>query len=64
MAKKGVNMSELSDVTGLSRSTISNIYNQKSKRIDFETINKLCIYFNCEANDLLVIEGIDIHTVN
>ena len=42
--------------TGLSRGTISCLYNDKAKRIDYETIARLCNLFNCDVGDLLVIE--------
>lgn len=42
--------------TGLSRSTISNLYYEKTRRIDFETILKLCQLFNCEVGELFYLE--------
>lgn len=56
----GENRFSIEDVhkkTGLSRTTISNLYNDKATRIDFETIVKLCRLFNCELNRLLCIEN-------
>ena len=43
--------------TGLSRNTISNLYNDKVSRIDFETIEKLCLLFNCSIGDLFLIKN-------
>ncbi|WP_429683221.1 helix-turn-helix domain-containing protein [Bacillus paranthracis] len=39
--------------TGLNRNTISNLYHEKVKRIDFDTIDKLCDLFNCSIGELL-----------
>jgi len=44
---------DVHEKTGLSRNTISNLYNDKTTRIDFETIYKLCILFDCGVEDLL-----------
>lgn len=39
--------------TGLNRNTISNLYHEKVKRIDYETLEKLCRLFNCQLGELL-----------
>lgn len=53
MAKKNVNIQDVSDATGLSRKSISKLYNETSIQITFDVIARLCVYFNCEVNDLL-----------
>jgi putative transcriptional regulator len=57
MAKKGVNIQDVSDATGLSRKSISKLFNESSIQITFDVIARLCVYFNCEVNDLLYLEG-------
>jgi putative transcriptional regulator len=44
---------DVHEKTGLARNTISNLYNDKATRIDFETIEKLCALFDCDINELL-----------
>ena len=44
--------------TGLARSTVTQLYHDKATRIDFETIEKLCQLFQCNLEDLLELEGI------
>ena len=44
------------DKTGLARGTISNLYNDKATRIDFDTISKLCDLFDCGIDELLLFE--------
>lgn len=56
MAKKGVNIQDVSDATGLSRKSISKLYNETSIQITFDVIARLCTYFNCEVDDLLTLE--------
>ena len=52
MGEKRYTIIEVSRKTGLTTSTISNLYNDKVKRLDFDTLEKLCKVFNCQPNDL------------
>lgn len=47
------NIQKVSEETGLSRNTISMLYNEKAKRIDFQTLDKLCECLNCEISDII-----------
>lgn len=51
--KKIRSISQLSQETGLSRPTLTRIYNNETNRVEFETIEKLCLFFNCGINDLI-----------
>jgi len=42
MARRRMNIEKLSKASGLARSTVSMLYNDKAKRIDFDTMDKLC----------------------
>ena len=53
MGEKRIRIQELSDRTGLSRSTISMLYNEKAGRIDFKTLDKICAALDCQPADLL-----------
>ena len=55
---KGKNRFSIQDVhkqTGLSRNTISNLYNDKATRIDYDTVEKLCQLFKCSLDELFEI---------
>ena len=39
-------------MTGIDRHTLDNIYRDKTKGIEFETLNKLCYALDCTPNDL------------
>jgi DNA-binding Xre family transcriptional regulator len=56
MGEKRFSIQDVHQKTKLSRTTISNLYNDKATRIDFETIEKLCSLFDCEPSDLLSLE--------
>jgi putative transcriptional regulator len=57
MAKSKMNIKDVHERTGLSRTTISKLYNEESTTIAFETIYKLCQLFNCDVNDLLYLDN-------
>jgi DNA-binding Xre family transcriptional regulator len=42
--------------TGLSRSTITELYHDRATRIDYTTIEKLCQYFRITVDELFTIE--------
>ena len=52
MGIKRVKSYEIEKLTGISRKTLYNIYNDKTKGIEFETLNKLCYALDCTPNDL------------
>lgn len=55
MGKHHLSIQDVHYKTKLSRTTISNLYNNKATRIDYDTIEKLCLLFQCEITDLLHI---------
>lgn len=56
MAENHLNISTLALKTGISRNTIANIYHEKNTRIDIKTITKLCNFFGCTPNDLIIFD--------
>ena len=52
MGIKRVKSYEIERLTGISRKTLYNIYNDKTKGIEFDTLNKLCYALDCTPNDL------------
>lgn len=63
MGKHRYTIEDVHKKTGLARKTISNLYNEKATRIDFQTLEKLCYVFNCDVNELLTIEMNDIEEI-
>lgn len=53
MAQSRMTQKELIAQSGMSSATISNLYNEKIKRLDFDTLEKLCKIFNCKVEDLI-----------
>lgn len=56
MAKHKMNIQDVHEKTGMSRTTISKLYNETSTTISFETIQALCNLFNCEPGDLFYLD--------
>jgi putative transcriptional regulator len=54
--KKIRSINQLSKETGITRQTLTRIYNEESNQLDFATIEKLCLFFDCEPGDLLYLE--------
>ncbi|MBU2877067.1 helix-turn-helix domain-containing protein [Aliiglaciecola lipolytica] len=57
-AKKGavVTIDEISKQTGLGRNTLSRIKNDPYRSTSTDIINKLCLYFNCSIQEILILE--------
>lgn len=56
MARDKKTMQDVHDETGLSRTTVSKLYNETSAKIGLDTIAALCKMFKCEVSDLLYLE--------
>ena len=57
MGKERYSIQDVHIKTGLARSTVTQLYHDKAKRIDYETIEKLCELFNCSISELFVLDG-------
>ena len=56
MAQHKMNIKDVHEKTGLSRTTISKLYNEESTKIGMDTIAALCTLFNCDVNELLYLD--------
>jgi len=53
LAKKKLKVSDAVRATGISQSTLLRLYHEQTTRIDYETIDKLCDFFNIDVGELL-----------
>ena len=60
MGSRRYSIKDVHEKTGLSRGTISNLYNDRATRIDYDTIAKLCELFGCDVGSLLVVEKLSV----
>ena len=57
MAKNGIRtMVELEEKSGVSRQVLDRLDKNKSKRLDFETVVKLCKLFDVDVGELLYLD--------
>ncbi|MDR1132189.1 MAG: helix-turn-helix transcriptional regulator [Oscillospiraceae bacterium] len=56
MGEKRYRIQDVCERTGINRTTISNLYHDKNRRVDYAVFEKLCVLFHCELNDLLYYE--------
>jgi len=53
MGEKKLKMVDVARGCGIPRRSVSKLYYEKAKRVDFETLDKLCWFFECQVGDLL-----------
>lgn len=60
MAERGLNIQNVKDQTTLSRTTISNLYNNYGSGIQFDTLTQLCTLLKCTTGDLFTFVNVSI----
>lgn len=53
MGRKRLKISDVLEKTGLARNTVAELYHGRAKRVDFETLDKLCVALECDLNEIL-----------
>ncbi|GAQ19139.1 helix-turn-helix protein [Oceanobacillus picturae] len=66
MAEQNLNIQKVKDNTTLSRTTISNLYNNNGAGVQFETLGELCELLKCDPGDLFkyVDVSVDFYGIN
>ncbi len=60
MGMKRYKIQDVYEKTGLARSTIANLYHDKTQRIDYDTLDKLCVLFECNVEDIIEFYNVEI----
>ncbi|MBC8504018.1 MAG: helix-turn-helix transcriptional regulator [Chloroflexi bacterium] len=55
MGAKKLKIMDVVRSTGLHRTTVTALYQEKAKKVDLEAIEKLCKLFNCGVGDMFEI---------
>ncbi|PKG98610.1 XRE family transcriptional regulator [Paraglaciecola sp. MB-3u-78] len=55
MGAKRLKISDVVRDTGINRSTVNRLFHETTSRIDFETLEILCKYLECDVSDFLEI---------
>lgn len=53
LGERRLKISKISSDTGIARGTLTNLYYNRSKRISFDVLNKLCSYLECSIEDII-----------
>ena len=53
LGEKRITQAELARQTGIRPSTISDIYNEMTERLNINHLDKICEYLNCDITDLI-----------
>lgn len=53
LGSKRIKQSELSKVTGISKTTVNSFYNDKVTRVSYDVLNKICKALDCQVSDIL-----------
>jgi putative transcriptional regulator len=53
LGERKMKMSDLSKQTGISKNALSDLYHEKTDRIRFDTLDKICTALHCSVSDLV-----------
>ena len=53
LAERGMTQTDLQTRTGLAYSTVNDLFNNKPRRVELETLDVLCDVLDCSIADLL-----------
>lgn len=53
LGERLLKISKVAEDTGISRTTLTNLYYRRSTAISFEVLDKLCKYLDCQINDII-----------
>ena len=53
LGEKRMSQAELARQTGIRPSTISDIYNEMTERLNINHLDRICEYLNCDITDLI-----------
>ena len=57
LGEKLIKISTISKETGISRTTLTNLYYKRSNSISGDVLKKLCSYLNVTPDDLLLVQN-------
>ncbi len=54
--RKGISQNKMAKDTGISITTLRNLNHNRTTRISFDILEKICIYLDCGVEDILGVE--------
>lgn len=56
LENKGISQNKIAKDTGISTTTLRNLNHNRTTRISFDILEKICIYLDCGVEDILCLE--------
>lgn len=53
LGAKRIKQIELSQITGISKTTINSLYNDKVTKVSYDILNNICKALDCQVSDIL-----------
>lgn len=53
MGEQKLKISDVSKDTGINRGTVTRLYQETAIRVEFEVLERLCRYLNCDIAELI-----------
>ena len=53
LTERSLSISEVSRGTGISRTTLTNLYHRRAAMISFDVLDRLCGYLGCRVGDII-----------
>lgn len=53
LGERLLKISKIAQDTGISRTTLTNLYYRRTKYVTFDVLDKLCTYLECRIEDIL-----------
>ena len=53
LGEKRIKQTKLSEMTGISKTTINSLYNDKVTKVSYDILNKICKALDCQVSDIL-----------
>ncbi len=53
LGAKRITQKKLADTTGISKTTINSLYNDKVTMVSYNVLNKICKTLDCQVSDIL-----------
>ena len=57
LGERKLKISDVARDTGINRGTITRLYQETAIRVDFDVLEKLCVYLKCDIGELLELPG-------
>ena len=56
LAKRLLKISAIARDTGISRTTLTDLYYRRTKQVDLDTLERLCAYLDCSIEEIFEYE--------